>query len=75
MWQNLSSILSLSLEDNPVVKYFLKVNKGDTRTMTIDLDLNPLSANPTKWPNILELLFDNFVRLVLKGLNKNFNPF
>ena len=75
MWQNLSSILSLSLEDNPVVKYFLKVNKGDTRTMTIDLDLNPLSANSTKWPNILELLFDNFVRLVLKGLNKNFNPF
>ena len=37
--------------------------------------LNPLSANPTKWPNTLKQrptnclsLFDHFVKLALKGL-------
>ena len=42
-------------------------------------DLNPLSANPTKWSNTLKQLagnlptncfsvFDHFVKLLLKGL-------
>ena len=42
-------------------------------------DLNPLSANPTKWSNTLKQfagnlltncfsVFDNFVKLLLKGL-------
>ena len=45
----------------------------------VPLSLNPLSANPTKWPNTLKQfvsklqtnclsLFDDFVRLALKGL-------
>ena len=37
---------------------------------------NPLSTNPTKWPNTLKTicqqiakeLFDHFVKMVLKGL-------
>ena len=44
--------------------------------------LNPLSANPTKWPNTLKQfvgifsanclsVFDHFVRLALKGLKAN----
>ena len=43
-------------------------------------NINPLSANPTKWPNTLKQfvaklptnclhVFDHFVKLALKGLN------
>ena len=38
--------------------------------------INPLSANPTKWSNTLNLptnclsMFDHFVKLVLKGLRE-----
>ena len=49
------------------------------------LCLNPLSANPTKWSNILKQVvgklptnclnvFDHFVKLALKGLIKNLCP-
>ena len=47
------------------------------------LFVNPLSANPTKWPNTLKQfvgnsltnclsVFDHFVKLMLKGLNKGY---
>ena len=53
------------------------LNKNVTKTSTILV--NPLSANPTKWPNALKQfvgnlptnclsVFDNFVGLALKGL-------
>ena len=44
-----------------------------------NLDLNPLSANPTKWSNTPNLLtnylsvFDHFVGLALKGLTVAWN--
>ena len=37
-------------------------------TMQADYDINPLSANPTKWSNTLEQFVGNFMKLVLKGL-------
>ena len=40
--------------------------------------INPLSANPTKWPNTLEQFvgnFDYFAKLALKGLIFTTSPF
>ena len=64
-----------------------KTYKKSSQTTVIHLlkqlvYLNPLSANPTKWSNILKQfvcvwlslsLLDHFVRLGLKGLNYNPN--
>ena len=52
---------------------------GDNRTPNISSNINPLSANPTKWSNTLKQfvgklptnclsVFDHFVGLALKGL-------
>ena len=38
------------------------------------LEINPLSANPTKWSNTLKQFVCHFVKLALKGLSlQNYN--
>ena len=61
------NLWKVSLEDFN----FYKAETVDLFTFTIEI-LNPLSVNPTKWPNGLKQfvrsVFDHFVKLALKGL-------
>ena len=66
------------------IYFFTKIldflQKGFAKSAKFLTILNPLSANPIKWPNTLKQfvgklstnclsLFDHFVKLALKGLN------
>ena len=75
-----SEILKFVLIVRPS-KDLLKYNK--TKVLTTYIYLHPLSTNPPKWSNTLEQfasnlptnclsVFDDFVILALKGLNKAF---
>ena len=83
----LEKLKAILLRWNQLFKYFFGLSKNWSKIFLLNMKkyqkgywyLNPLSADPTKWPNTLKQfvgklptnclsVFDRFMRLALKGL-------